>query len=108
MFRQAVPDLGLSLERGTEAVPDDGMFHVLVNGEDVLATESKQKAFARYKTLREQLAGDDERAAPPDRDELLRKLKADAEITAVLSASSQAKRAHATYKRGTAARWKSS
>jgi hypothetical protein len=108
MFRQAVRDIGLSLEMGTDAVPDDGMFHVLLNGEDVLATESKQKALARYKALREQLADDDEGAAPPDRDELMRKLKADAEITAVLAAPSRAKRAHATYKRGTAARWKSS
>jgi hypothetical protein len=107
MFRQAVPNLGLSLEMGTDAVPDDGMYHVLLNGEPVLSTASKRKALARYKELREELAGDYERTPPHDRQELLRKLKADAEIRAVLAASSNAKRAHATYKRGTAARWKS-
>jgi hypothetical protein len=108
MFRQAVPEIGLSLERGTDAVPDDGMFHVLLNGEARLSTESKQKATAMYKALREQLASGRGGAAAPDRAELMRKLKADMEITAVLAASSRAKRAHATYKRGTAARWKSS
>jgi len=100
--------LGLSLEMGTDAVPDDGRFHVLANGDDVLSTASKAKALAKYRKLREELGGDEARAAEPDPEELLRKLRADAEITAVLAASSQAKRAHATYKRGTAVRWKSS
>ena len=42
------------------------------------------------------------------RDELLRRLKADAEISAVLSASARAKRECATYKRGGPTGWRPS
>ena len=32
-YRQSIPDLNLSIERATEAVPDDGKYHVLRSGE---------------------------------------------------------------------------
>lgn len=32
-YRQSIPDLGLSIERSTEATPDDGKFHVIQHGE---------------------------------------------------------------------------
>jgi len=99
MFKQALPKLGLSLEMATDAVPDDGMFHVLLNREDVLSTESKPKALAKYRELRRELIGEGARTAKPDPEELLRKLRADAEVTAVLAAASRAKRAQATRKR---------
>ena len=33
LYRQYIPDLDLSIERYTEAVPSDGKYHVLRNGE---------------------------------------------------------------------------
>ncbi len=32
-YRQSVPDLGLSIERATDSVPDDGKYHVIRNGQ---------------------------------------------------------------------------
>jgi hypothetical protein len=108
VFKQSIPTIGLSLEMGTDAVPDDDRYHVLLNGEIVLSTGSKARALKAYKELRQELAPDNSGASRPDPDELLKRLKAEVEINAVMGASSAAKRAHATYKRGTAARWKSS
>jgi hypothetical protein len=105
VFRQRLPDLGLSVEMGTEGVPDDGQYHVVLNGDLVLSTSSKSKALARYRALRSELGGDRGYAAP-DPEELLRKLRADAEIGAVLAESSRAKRANATHKRGGVTKWK--
>jgi hypothetical protein len=34
-YRQALPDLELSIERGTKAVPDDGYFHLRRAGEEL-------------------------------------------------------------------------
>jgi hypothetical protein len=92
---------------GTDAVPDDGRFHVLVDGVSVLSTASKAKALSKYREIREQLGEGRDVGQRPDPGELLRRLKADAEITAVLAASSRAKRANATLRRGGVGRWKS-
>jgi hypothetical protein len=34
-YRQSIPDLSLSIERSTEATPDDGKFHIIRHGEIV-------------------------------------------------------------------------
>jgi hypothetical protein len=34
-YRQVLPDLGLSIERFTEGVPSDGLWHVLRSGDEV-------------------------------------------------------------------------
>jgi hypothetical protein len=92
---------------GTNSVPDDGQYHLIQNGEIVMSTRSKAKASARYKQLRDELSSDEVPAEKPDPAELLRRMKAESEINAMMRASAAAKRTNATYKRGTAARWKS-
>ena len=32
-YRQSIPDIGLSIERATDSVPDDGKFYVIIEGE---------------------------------------------------------------------------
>jgi hypothetical protein len=92
---------------GTDAAPADGQYHVLLNGAIVLSTPSKSKAAAVYRQLREKLGAGEPQEKRPDSTELLRRLKAEADINSMMAASAAAKRAHATYKRGTPARWKS-
>ncbi|MDP9331437.1 MAG: hypothetical protein M3P11_12465 [Actinomycetota bacterium] len=107
MFRQRIPDLGLSIEMGTDAVPDDGQYYVTLNQDLVFSSGSQVKALSRYRELRDELTRGRSSGKTPHPAEILRKLKADAEISALLAASSQAKRSHATHRRGGVARWKS-
>ena len=51
IYRQAVPRIGLSIERGTDAVPDDGEYHVLLEGQHVFASQSEKEALAEYRRL---------------------------------------------------------
>lgn len=58
LFKQAIPSIGLSVEQATEAAPDDGNYHVIVNGEVVFSSSSKTGALQRYRALRDEaLAG---------------------------------------------------
>ena len=107
MFRQRIPDLDLSIEMGTDAVPDDGQYHVMLNQDLVFSSGSQVKALSRYRELRDELTRGRSSGKTPHPAEILRKLKADAEISALLAASSQAKRSNATHRRGGVARWKS-
>ena len=45
---------GLSIEKGTENVPDDGRFHVLVDGEIVLSTGVEAAAIAEFEDYKGQ------------------------------------------------------
>lgn len=45
---------GLSVERGTTGVPDDGRYHVVVDGEIVFSTKVEAAAVAEFDDLREQ------------------------------------------------------
>lgn len=105
MFRQSVPALGLSLEKGTESVPDDGSYYVILHGETVFASRSKARALASYRELLDQYV--DTRPSPivPDRDEMLRKLKVEADVSSLQAVRSRAKRAKATHRRGGVGRW---
>jgi hypothetical protein len=38
-----------------EGVPDDGQFHVVLNGEEVFASRSQKAATARYRALKDEL-----------------------------------------------------
>jgi hypothetical protein len=43
------------MEKGTNAVPDDGQFHVVVDGEVVFASASETVALQFYRSKREEL-----------------------------------------------------
>ena len=43
---------GLSVERRTDRVPDDGMYHLLVDGEDVLSTPVEALALAEMEEVK--------------------------------------------------------
>ena len=107
MFRQSVPALGLSLEKATDSVPADGLYYVILRGETVLVTRSKTKALSSYRQLLQQSAADRYPELVPDREQMLRKLKAEADVSRLQAAMSRAKRAHATHRRGGVARWES-
>ncbi len=38
-----------------EGVPDDGQFHVVLNGEEVFVSRSQKAATARYRALKDEL-----------------------------------------------------
>ncbi|MBI4318285.1 MAG: hypothetical protein HY675_07335 [Chloroflexi bacterium] len=51
-FRQSFPAAELSLERATENVPDDGRFHLIVNGVVVKSFRFEKAAQTEYQALR--------------------------------------------------------
>lgn len=51
-FFQSFPVAGISLERATENVPDDGRFHLLVNGKIIGSFRSEKQAQGCYQELR--------------------------------------------------------
>lgn len=53
-FKQSLPSIGLSIERGTVAAPADGCFYVLLNGEIRGKHRSLGKAQIQYKALRDE------------------------------------------------------
>jgi len=89
-FKQGVPAFRISVEKGTDAVPADGRFHVLIEGQVVLSHSSKARALSEYRRIRDQLIG----KRPPDpkkRDvaEALRKEIADAGFRALRAGSAK-------------------
>lgn len=52
MFRQEIPSLRLSVEKGTENVPDDGKYYVIVAREIVFKSASKAAALKAYEKHR--------------------------------------------------------
>lgn len=50
-YRQSIPDLGLSIERATEAAPDDGKYHLILHGQSLSSYRSlkrAQEAFRKF------------------------------------------------------------
>ncbi len=47
--------MGISVERGTAAVPDDGQFHVIAEGKIVFSHISRARALTQYRRLRDDL-----------------------------------------------------
>ena len=54
LYRQAIPAIGLSMERATDQVPKDGFFYVLLHGEIKGRFRTKSKALSLYRALLEQ------------------------------------------------------
>jgi hypothetical protein len=54
-FERTIKGLGISLERGTEAVPDDGRYHVVQGGKVEYSSGNKSIAEAYLELLREQV-----------------------------------------------------
>lgn len=52
MFRQSLPGHALSVEEGTAAVPNDGCYYVLFNGEQVARYRTRRGALARYSKIK--------------------------------------------------------
>lgn len=85
-FRQGVLGIGLSIEMGTEAVPNDGQFHVVHDGEIVFSSSSKARALQEYRKRRDALLAETGHEAPViDPEDALRRERALAELRAVRS-----------------------
>lgn len=70
---------GLSVERGTDRVPDDGRYHFLVDGEVVLSTTVEALALAEMEEVKT--------ARQAEGRELLRREMAASDVTAFLAGS---------------------
>jgi hypothetical protein len=84
MYEKRHPKYPLSIEQGTATVPDDGQYHVIVNGEIILSTKVFDLAKIIYEEQREELrvaAGD------PDPREIIRGETAARERRAIRSES---------------------
>jgi hypothetical protein len=91
VYEKRHPRYPLSIEQGTDTVPDDGQYHVVVNGQIVLSTRVFDLAKITFDEQREELriaAGD------PDPREILRRESGAREVSALRaeSAGRQAKR----------------
>jgi hypothetical protein len=53
-YRQSIAAIGLSLERGTANVPNDGHFYVLLNSKIKGRFRAMRRALALYKSLLEE------------------------------------------------------
>ena len=97
--RQGVPALGLSVERGTGEVPDDGCFHVTLNGAVIFSSVSEKNALREYRGIRDRLlpptTGDSFNVR-----EALGREAAEMEARRFLADSSRSKRAKALRKGG--------
>lgn len=90
-FRQGVPRLRLFIERGTESVPDDGQYYVLLAGKIVFHSRQEGPALERYRELRDaRLGRDSARRAKPDPREALRRVKSESELQAFREAGVRA------------------
>lgn len=88
MFKQGTPKFELFVECGTEDVPSDGCYHVRFKDEVIYSTEDREEAVGIYEKKRQELidAGlSPSDYTPPDREELLRKLRAESDIRAMRS-----------------------
>src|SRR2546429_7683666 len=54
-FKQGVPTLQLSMERGTSEVPSDGRYYVLLQGKILFSSVSQRKALQFYGQERNKL-----------------------------------------------------
>jgi hypothetical protein len=91
MYEKRHHKYSLSIELGTAAVPDDGQYHVIVNGEVILSTRVLELARITYEEQREELriaAGD------PDPREIIRREIAGREVRAIRSESIARTRPH--------------
>ena len=57
MFKQSIPNIGLSLERGTAGVPEDGQYHLVLHGHVVFSSISEKEAKLEYERRKRELLG---------------------------------------------------
>jgi hypothetical protein len=91
MYEKRHPRYPLSIEQGTATVPDDGQYHVVVNGQIVLSTRVFDLAKITFDEQREELriaSGD------PDPREIIRKESGARDVRALRaeSTTSQSKK----------------
>ena len=55
-FRYGVEEFDLFVEQGTERVPDDERFHIMLKGAEIEAHSSMKRALTRLQQLRHSLA----------------------------------------------------
>ena len=82
MYEKRHPRYPLSIEQGTATVPDDGQYHVVVNGQIVLSTRVFDLAKITFDEQREELriaAGD------PDPREIIRRESGARDVNALRS-----------------------
>lgn len=80
IYRVATPDLDLSVEKGTPAVPGDGLYHVLCRGHVLASVRSEKKALAIYRAKRSELLEAGGTIHQPEKrnsDEMLAQLRAE-------------------------------
>lgn len=100
MFKQSIPRIGLSMESGTEAAPEDGQYHLILQGRVVFSSASEKEAKVEYERRKRELLGNAPSQRPPSNvAEALRREIAAREATAFLGQSARQKRARA-FKRG--------
>lgn len=101
MYRQSIPRIGLSIEKGTKSVPADDMFHVLLNGQEVFKSHSEKEALVSYRTLKHSLTEEEApRTHQMNLQEALRREMNERQATEFLAESSRAKRTRALRKGG--------
>jgi len=101
MFRQEVRAIGLSVEKGTSSVPNDGRFHVVVDGNVVFSSKAKSTALTRYRGLRAELlqkAGIEQ--TQPDPEETRRRERQFYDFQAVMTESMRQRTINAKRKGG--------
>lgn len=84
MYEKRHPKYPLSIEQGTETVPDDGLYYVIVSGNTILSTRVLELAKIVYDEQREELR---KAAGDPDPREIIRSEMAAREHRAIRSES---------------------
>jgi hypothetical protein len=81
-FKQQVPRLALSVEQGTPAVPDDGLYHLVQDGSILASFKRREEALRAYRTERDRrlAATGVQQGAPLASSEVLRRQIAEAEV----------------------------
>jgi hypothetical protein len=101
MFKQELPTIGLSIEQGTDSVPDDGRYYVVVGGDVVFSSKARSAALGRYRSLRDSLlrkSGIKQKA--PDPEETRRRERQFYDFQAMMSESMRQRAMNAKRKGG--------
>lgn len=88
MYKEATPAFELSVEMGTDSVPDDGQYHVLFQGRIIASAPTQKKGIALYKAQRERLLQEGwelPRRLKPDAEEILAKQRFESDMLAMRS-----------------------
>lgn len=54
-YRRELPQIDLSVERGTDRVPNDGKFHILRDGEVLESFKLEKTAVARFREIAQEI-----------------------------------------------------